>query len=167
MAAPEPLVAVLVGTDHHPFERLVVWVSALAETGDARWFVQHGTTELPEGLDGSPMLAPVPLKELLILADAVVCHAEPDLIIEARAVGHVPVVVARDPMLGEHVGDHQQRFLGHLGRRDLVVPATTLAELDAAVGQTLAGSRGRAAGSATDAAAVRFAGLVRSLLRRP
>jgi UDP-N-acetylglucosamine transferase subunit ALG13 len=102
----EGLVAVLVGTDHHPFDRLLGWVSDIADRGPARWFVQHGSTSLPTGLPGAPMLAPAALHDLLVRADAVVCHGGPGLIMEARALGHRPVVVARDPGLGEHVDDH-------------------------------------------------------------
>ena len=43
--------------------------------------------------------------------------AAPGLIMESRSHGHLPVVVARDPGLGEHVDDHQQRFVGRLGAR--------------------------------------------------
>jgi UDP-N-acetylglucosamine transferase subunit ALG13 len=108
-----PLVAVLLGTDHHPFNRLLSWV---ADDGcrPARWFVQHGSTPLPPGLTGAPMLRVDELSDLLVRADAVVTHGGPGLIMEARAAGHRPVVVPRDPGLHEHVDWHQQRFTARL-----------------------------------------------------
>jgi len=37
-----PLVAVLLGTDHHAFDRLVALAESASETMNADWFVQHG-----------------------------------------------------------------------------------------------------------------------------
>ena len=167
MNRPAPLVAVLVGTDHHPFDRLVHWVSELGESGTHRWFVQHGTTLLPSGVEGSPMLTSGGLHDLLVRADAVVCHGGPGLIMEARAIGHRPVVVARDPALGEHVDDHQQRFLSFVSRRGLVTPATTRSELVHAVEQAVASdNRYALAATAGAAASARFGSLVDNLLQR-
>jgi UDP-N-acetylglucosamine transferase subunit ALG13 len=166
-STPTPLVAVLLGTDHHPFDRLVGWVSTLAATGTTRWFVQHGTTTLPAGLDGTPMLGPDELQDLLIRADAVVCHGGPGLIMEARALGHRPVVVARDPARGEHVDDHQQRFLAFLGPRGLVTPARSALELGDAVRTAVTtDDRHLLAATAGAAASARFGNLVDHLLQR-
>lgn len=130
-----PLVAVLLGTDHHPFDRLLSWV-ADHECRPARWFVQHGSTPLRPGLTGAPMLGIDELSDLLLRADAVVTHGGPGLIMEARAAGHRPVVVPRDPALHEHVDWHQQRFTARLARagtihlaleRDQFVDAVNLA----------------------------------------
>ncbi|MFB9313980.1 glycosyltransferase [Nocardioides plantarum] len=165
--SPSPLVAVLVGTDHHPFDRLVDWVATLAAAGSTRWFVQHGTTALPAGVDGAPILSPDALQDLLVRADAVVCHGGPGLIMEARSLGHRPIVVARDPARGEHVDDHQQRFLAFLGPRGLVTPAGSLRELDEAVRTAVAtDDRQLLAATAGAAASARFGDLVDLLLQR-
>ncbi len=50
------------------------------------------------------------LEELLAQATVVVCHGGPGTVTEARDAGHVPLCMPRDPELGEHVDDHQQRF---------------------------------------------------------
>lgn len=126
-----PRVAVLVGTDHHRFDRLLAWSAALAESGAFRFFVQHGATPLPRPLEGAQMLAPTQLSSLLRRADAVVTHAGPGCIMDARACGHLPIVVPRDPRLGEHVDDHQQRFARFIARSGVVVTASHLAELEA------------------------------------
>lgn len=53
-------------------------------------------------------------------ADIVVTHGGPATITEARRRRQVPVCVPRDPTLGEHVDDHQQRFARFIGDRGLV-----------------------------------------------
>jgi UDP-N-acetylglucosamine transferase subunit ALG13 len=136
-----PLVAVLLGTDHHPFDRLVTWVDALRRTSDADWFVQRGYTKVPPGIDGSRMLSSEELAGLLRRADAVVTHGGPGLIMEARAAGHFPIVVPRDPKLHEHVDGHQQRFAEFIADAGLAVTVHNLLELRLALMPALA--RGR------------------------
>lgn len=125
-----PLVAVLVGTDHHRFDRLLTWSAALAGSGAFRFFVQHGATPLPRPLDGAPMLTPLALTSLLRRADAVVTHGGPGCIMDARSCGHLPIVVPRDPRLGEHVDDHQQRFARFIARSGVAVTASDQIELE-------------------------------------
>lgn len=138
MTAP-PMVAVLLGTDHHPFHRLLGWVSEAARWNDVRWLVQHGSTPLPQNLDGTQMLGEEQLADILRRADAVVTHGGPGLVMEARAAGHVPVVVPRDPALGEHVDQHQLRFVARLDAAGLVRAAYDEPEftrtLDTALGE--------------------------------
>lgn len=115
-----PLVAVLLGTDHHPFHRLLRWVDETQGASPYSWFVQYGFSTPPAGLAGCAMLGIRDLADLLGRADAVVTHGGPGLIMEARAAGHVPVVVPRDPQLHEHVDGHQQRFAARIGEDGLV-----------------------------------------------
>lgn len=137
MPAPAPalpLVLALVGTDHHPFDRLVAWCLEVASRGKTRWFVQYGTsawpTGLPDTVQGAPVLDVATLDRLLGESAAVVTHAGPGLVMEARLAGHNPVVVPRDPRLGEHIDRHQQRFVAHLLAHDPVLTAATATELD-------------------------------------
>ena len=62
-------------------------------------------------------------------ASAVVCHGGPGTIALARRCGHVPIVVPRDPALGEHVDDHQMRYTAVLARSGAIEIATSAAEL--------------------------------------
>jgi len=132
-----PLVAVLLGTDHHAFDRLVALAESASETMNADWFVQHGYSTRPTLLPASPMLAVDELQDLLLRARAVVTHGGPGLIMEARAAGHVPVVVPRDPALHEHVDGHQLRFTERIARDGLIRRATTREEFDAALARAL------------------------------
>jgi UDP-N-acetylglucosamine transferase subunit ALG13 len=88
-AADGPLLLVTVGTDHHPFDRLVGWADAwlAANPGRLRCLMQTGTSAPPTG--------PADWRAYL----------EYD-----RHMGAVPIVVPRQHRLGEHVDDHQVAF---------------------------------------------------------
>lgn len=164
-----PLVAVLVGTDHHRFDRLVRWASELASVGGCRCFVQYGTTPLPgllpSGVEGAAMLDAADMADLLECADCVVTHGGPGLVMEARAAGHRPVVVPRDPALGEHVDGHQQRFAGVLDRSGLAVRVDSQAEFERAVQAALHAGRAPRSVAATSEVCERFGALADGLAR--
>ena len=110
------LVLVLTGTDHHPFDRLVQWIDAAAvRHHDVHFVVQHGVTKPPLVAEGHAFFDQARLAELLTRATVVVCHGGPGTVIDARDAGHVPLCVPRDPVLGEHVDGHQQRFAALIG----------------------------------------------------
>jgi UDP-N-acetylglucosamine transferase subunit ALG13 len=118
--APTPLVFVTVGTDHHPFDRLVGWIDRWEPPAPVRVVVQYGTAVAPRAAEGAPFLAPDELAGILRAADAVVCAGGPGAIMEARAAGLRPIVVPRRAGLGEHVDDHQRAFAHFMAGRDLV-----------------------------------------------
>lgn len=172
---PDSVVAVLLGTDHHPFPRLIDWVERLATTTDHTWFVQHGATALPDRLTdrlpdrvhATPILGIDALQDLLTRAAAVVTHGGPGLIMEARAAGHHPIVVPRDPRLGEHVDDHQQRFCARIAREGVITVADDLPALAAAVlAEHTHGPRRPADGTSVSPAADRLGLLVDALVAR-
>lgn len=122
-----PLLLVTVGTDHHPFDRLVGWADAwlAGHPGELRCLMQTGTSAPPTGgVRGTPEgcpgeSAPVEwraylefdaLQAAMASAAAVVCHGGPGTILGARHQGAVPIVVPRQHRLGEHVDDHQVAF---------------------------------------------------------
>jgi UDP-N-acetylglucosamine transferase subunit ALG13 len=118
-----PLVFVSVGTDHHPFDRLVGWVDAWLPQG-VRCVVQHGTSTPPRRAEGTAYLDHGALTALLDEADAVVCHGGPTTITESRRHGRRPIVVPRSPALGEHVDDHQERFCARMAAKGLISAAS-------------------------------------------
>lgn len=131
---------VAVGTDKHPFGRLVGWLEewhpGVAE--DIGLTVQHGHTR-PPGVPGAvPFLGHDELQTAMAEADLVVCHGGPATILEARRHGHLPIVVPRDPTRGEHVDDHQQLFARRLGAAGMVALAETREALFAALTAGLA-----------------------------
>src|SRR5439155_12652420 len=122
-----PLVFVTVGTDHHPFDRLVGWVDRWLEAsaGDrVRCLVQSGTSRRPRLADHRDYLSYQDMEANLHEAAAVVCHGGPGSVMMCRWAGKSPIVVPRRRDLGEHVDDHQTAF----ARRMAAEGELTLAE---------------------------------------
>ncbi|HSR27419.1 MAG TPA: glycosyltransferase [Actinomycetes bacterium] len=112
--AAGPLLLVTVGTDHHPFDRLVSWAAAWLDghPGQLRCLMQTGTSAPPTtgAADWRAYLEFDALQAAMAEAAAVVCHGGPGTILGARHMGAVPIVVPRQHRLGEHVDDHQVAF---------------------------------------------------------
>lgn len=124
-------VFVSVGTDHHPFDRLVDWAErwALAHPDDTV-VVQHGTTRAPDGaVEHAELYSRDDMRAQLERADVVVISCGPGGVMDVRATGRVPVVLARRADLGEHVDDHQQSFARHLSSAGLAHCIESEAEL--------------------------------------
>ena len=121
-------ITVLVGTDHHPFDRLVAWADHwAAEHPQDDVLVQHGATSPPRRATGLDIMPPDELRARCAASDVVITHGGPGTITDAKASGHRPLVLARDPKLGEHVDAHQQRFVAWAAGKDLI---TRLADVD-------------------------------------
>jgi UDP-N-acetylglucosamine transferase subunit ALG13/GT2 family glycosyltransferase len=134
-----PDVVVSLGTDHHSFDRLVRWIDDYARRHrDLRVLVQHGHSDAPRKADGTPFLPGEELGELMRRARVVVAHGGPGTILQARGTGHVPIVVPRDPELGEHVDDHQLLFVQRLEDTERVRSCTTPQQLAELIDRALA-----------------------------
>jgi UDP-N-acetylglucosamine transferase subunit ALG13 len=167
---PAPTVLVSVGTDFHPFDRLVTWVDGwlAARSGrEVTCLVQYGASRPPQRATGVAFLGHGELHELMAHAHAVVTHGGPSTIAEARRHGHRPIVVARAPELGEHVDDHQQRFARRLEAQGLVRLAPSAESLGRALEEALTAGRGIPASAvgqpAAPPAAMLFGRLVEEL----
>lgn len=165
MSGKPPLVVVVTGTDHHPFDRMVRTVDRWASERAARVIVQHGTSRPPVHAEGKPLLAVDELSELLREAAVVVCHGGPGTIAAARDAGKVPLVLPRRPELGEHVDDHQVLFVSRLASAGRVIAPEDeeglAAALDAALAEPPVCEPGSGDGSAATA---ELAGLVGSMM---
>ncbi|HEU4398962.1 MAG TPA: glycosyltransferase [Actinomycetota bacterium] len=133
-----PLLLVTVGTDHHPFDRLVRWVdgwlgSAEGRVAGLRCLMQTGTSAPPRSQAGAAQwqayLEFEALQAAMRDAAAVVCHGGPGTILGARHMGAVPIVVPRQHRLGEHVDDHQVAFSRRLAAEGSVFLAESEADL--------------------------------------
>lgn len=116
-AVAPPLVLVTVGSDHHPFHRLVDWVDdwlAGQPQGTVRCVIQYGTSHPPRHAEGRDQVPHGTMEQLMQDATLIVTQGGPMSIVEARRAGKVPIVVPRDSSLGEHVDDHQQAFCRRL-----------------------------------------------------
>jgi len=141
-AVPEPApVLVVVGTDYHPFDRLIGWVDRWLEARrDAvRCVVQFGTSAPPRVAEGTPFLDHDDVQRAMDAAQVVISHGGPTTIAEARRRGHVPLVVPRDPQHGEHVDDHQMRFAQRLADDDLVELVSSAERLESSLEARLQG----------------------------
>lgn len=106
---------VTVGTDHHPFDRLIRWIDGwLIDGASVDCFVQFGTSQPPSACPGSPFLSHEETRRRIVEADAIVCHGGPGTIIDCLQAGTMPIVVPRMHREGEHVDDHQVRFTARL-----------------------------------------------------
>jgi UDP-N-acetylglucosamine transferase subunit ALG13 len=113
-----PLVFVTVGTNHHPFDRLIEWIDRWFEDGGgrrARCLVQSGTSRPPAHAPWRPYLTADEMEAAMGEAACIVCHGGPTTIIDAGRHGRKPIVVPRLKSLGEHVDDHQVAFTGWIG----------------------------------------------------
>jgi UDP-N-acetylglucosamine transferase subunit ALG13 len=171
-SGPTPLVLLVVGTDHHPFDRAVGWVDAwAARRGDAaRVVVQFGTSRPPAHCEAHDFLRVDELDALMREAGAVVSHGGPGTIMGARAAGSVPIVIPRRAELGEHVDDHQVRFTARLAEAGQIHLADGRATLEAMLDRALIGELGfrvdaEGADHAAEAAA-RLGSLVDQMLTR-
>jgi UDP-N-acetylglucosamine transferase subunit ALG13/glycosyltransferase involved in cell wall biosynthesis len=149
-----PRLFVTIGTDHHPFTRLITWVERwLADGGNQRVdaVIQHGATAVTLGPGKVQELDYTGLHDALGGASVVITHGGATAM-EARNAGHVPIVVPRRPDLGEHVDGHQLSFARWLRARNLAVVCHTEEELHAALDQAVAAATAiRDCGVATEA----------------
>ncbi|HEX5017416.1 MAG TPA: glycosyltransferase [Actinomycetes bacterium] len=131
-------ILVTVGTDHHPFQRLVDWADSFAERHpEHEVFVQYGSARPPRSAEQSRLLDHAQLLTEIARADVVVCHGGPATITDVRRSGLQPVCVPRDPRFGEHVDEHQLLFADRLGKAGLIDTRTGITKLDDAVHQAL------------------------------
>jgi UDP-N-acetylglucosamine transferase subunit ALG13 len=131
-------VVVFLGTDHHPFARLVEWVDRWASVHtDVPCFIQYGTAPAPKVAAGRDYVPVDELQAAVAAADVVVGHAGPGTIIDALEAGRIPVVVPRLARFGEVVDDHQVAFGRLMQESGRAVLAEDEASLGAAIERAL------------------------------
>ena len=134
-ATSRVVVLAAVGTDKHPFDRLLHWLERwyADAAGQVDMLVQYGRSRQPAIPGAVPFLGHAELQSAMARAGLVVCHGGPATILEARRHGHRPLVVPRDPGRGEHVDNHQQLFARRLAADGMVELCETRDALDAAL----------------------------------
>lgn len=136
--AVQPRIVVTVGTDHHPFDRLVGWVDEWCDDHpDVDVVIQRGGSRPSRHGNCRELIPYGELCAMFAGASVVVSHGGPATIMDALAAGRLPIVVARNPELGEHVDAHQLRFAEHLSRNGLADVAATKTELFEAIDRAL------------------------------
>jgi UDP-N-acetylglucosamine transferase subunit ALG13 len=108
------VIFVTVGTDHHPFNRLVKWIvnaldEALIEPGEV--VMQNGYTAVrDERIMTRQFLTFAEMVAHFDRAQLVVTHGSSTAMLVCHS-GKRPLVVPRIAGLGEHVDDHQLEFV--------------------------------------------------------
>ena len=122
---------VTVGSDYHPFDRLVggvdAWLDQAAQIGSV--VVQYGTARKPRHGECLDYLPHDRLLEQLRSVDVVVTQGGPMGIVEARRCGRIPIVMPRLHRLGEVVDDPQVAFCRQLASTGDIVLVETVEEL--------------------------------------
>lgn len=166
-----PFVLVSVGTDHHPFDRLVTWVDSWATTqhDEVRLVVQHGTSRPSRTGENHTIIPRSDLLELFRTATVVVSQVGPGTILDANAMGRRPIVVPREPERGEHVDGHQIAFGHFMARQGAAWIAQAEEDLVAHLDRALADpaySRSEPRTSPADRTALALGEVVEDVLRR-
>lgn len=131
---------VTVGSDYHPFDRLIGGVDAwLDREGESRpVVVQYGTAHKPRHGECLDYLPHDRLLDELRSANIVVTQGGPMGIVEARRCGRIPIVMPRLHRLGEVVDDHQVAFCRQLASTGDIVLVETVEELHEALDRAAA-----------------------------
>ena len=174
---PGPHFVVTVGTDHHPFDRLIQWVNdwLAAHPGfQGSFFVQSGSATIESAAQSEKFLDSAGLNRALDEADVTICHGGPGSIADAWQRGQVPIAIPRLRKLGEAVDDHQVDFCRKLAGTGRVRIAEDPAGLSVLIEEALADRSGfRLGGSPATADATvahtvtRFEELVNDLVSGP
>lgn len=166
-------VVVIVGTDHHPFDRLISWTNEWLGQHPEKaggFFVQWGSTLARPACSGARILGVGELADLLDQADVIVCHGGPNTIAEAWTRGRIPIVVPRLVRLGEHVDDHQAEFCERFAALGRIALARTLPDFTRLLTEAAAEParfRTTSSGSEADQAIARLGDLIEELVSRP
>jgi UDP-N-acetylglucosamine transferase subunit ALG13 len=166
-------ILVIVGTDHHPFDRLISWTNEWLGQHPEKasgFFVQWGSTSARPCCPGARFLEVGELADLLDQADVIVCHGGPNTIAEAWARGRKPIVVPRLATIGEHVDDHQADFCEKFAALGRIALARTLPDFTKLLSEAVdepALFCVTNSGSQTDQAVAHLTSLIEELVSRP
>jgi UDP-N-acetylglucosamine transferase subunit ALG13 len=154
----KPLVFLTVGTDHHPFDRVVHWLDAWLESGAedrVRCLVQHGASRPSALAPSREFLTYDEMDEAIQDAAVIVSHGGPGTIMMAAEAGKVPIVVPRVRALREHVDDHQVLFAERLRAERTIALADSESKFRQFVDRALANPLARPQRASSTADAVR------------
>ncbi len=130
------MIFVTLGTDEHPFARLVQELDRLVGEGKIKEkvVVQRGFTPYSgKNLETYEILPFGKLVEFINKARVVVTHGGTGSIALCLASGKIPIVVPRDPKLGEIVDDHQLKFVRFLEKRGNILAVYQVEDLEMAI----------------------------------
>lgn len=130
------MIFVTVGTDQHPFDRLVKEVDRLREKRivNEDVFIQIGSSHYrPKFCEYMEYLLFDQMVEKINEARIVISHGGPGSIMPVVHSGNVPIVVSRRKKYGEAVDDHQIPFTKKLEEKKQIIAAHDAEELEAKI----------------------------------
>jgi UDP-N-acetylglucosamine transferase subunit ALG13 len=125
------LILLSLGTHQQSFPRALDLVEPLARSGE-QLVIQHGSTAPRLAMPNTTWVEYMAFDDVVkAMGDArsVVCHAGVGTIVTAIRAGHTPVVIPRQPGLGEHVDNHQMDIASRYAARGLVHCVTSETDL--------------------------------------
>jgi len=117
------MIFVTLGTHEQPFNRLIEGIDRLVTKRllNEPVFIQLGfSTYIPKSCDWAEMLPYQEMMEKIREARIVIAHGG-DTLMEILSMGKIPVAVPRQARFGEHVDDHQVRFVRRLEEMNKVL----------------------------------------------
>jgi UDP-N-acetylglucosamine transferase subunit ALG13 len=130
------VIFVTVGTDEHPFDRLIREVDSLKERGVIREevFIQIGFAHYhPAHCPFAEILTYKEMEEKMRDARIIITHGGPGSIMPVLYSGKVPVVVPRRKRYGEVVDEHQVSFARKLEKEGRIILVEAIEDLGAKV----------------------------------
>lgn len=127
------MIFVTVGTDHHPFDRLVKKIDSLKKECviEEKVFIQSGASsykprfcEFAEFLPFDQMMAKIDSAKIVIT------HGGPGSIMPVLYRGKTPIVVPRLKKFGEAIDDHQFKFVLRLETRNQIIASKSIEDLE-------------------------------------
>lgn len=118
------MIFVTVGTDHHPFDRLIKTVDELKSQGviSEDVFIQTGSSVyLPDHCYFEKLLSFKELMKKIADARIVITHGGPGSIMPVIYAQKIPVVMPRRKQYGEVVDDHQMDFAKRLQEQNMII----------------------------------------------
>lgn len=127
------MIFVTVGTHEQPFNRLVECIDNLKKDGviTEEVIIQTGySTYEPKYCKWQKLFPYQKMLKLVEEARIVITHGGPSSFIMPLQIGKTPIVVPRQHQFGEHVNDHQVKFVGSVAERmGTVIPVYEIEEL--------------------------------------
>ena len=128
------MVFVTVGTHEQGFRRLIEKVDNLKKNGviEDDVFIQTGFLKdyVPEFCEYKEFLEHSEMENYCDKARIIITHGGPGSIMIPFGMGKVPIVVPRNPKMGEHVDEHQILFVKKLESLKKIIPVFDIDSLE-------------------------------------
>jgi UDP-N-acetylglucosamine transferase subunit ALG13 len=162
------MIFVTLGTEQHPFDRLLSALDKLqAEMClHTRVVVQGYAPRKYPNLEHRELIPFAEWNELIGKADIVITHGGPGCILMTLHAGKVPIVVPRQSAFAEHVDDHQVEFAEFLAAQQSVLAVFEIGDLGRVLRdyETLTRGLGQRESDDIGRVCVRFGSLVERLV---